>query len=837
MDVVSRWVITIGGIGTVAAVSTVFLLLLWVVFPLLLPAKTGSPGRMAAAGVNRALRVGVDDYHSIAWVLRDDGTIMARAFDTGALLEERRLFPGRTITATAFAAGGTEVAVGFDDGTIALGHIGFATTFLDDAAAPAELQRLASDARAISGPAVVQRISPAQLRLQRLDVAFDEPAAGASTAAVRLLDRSGSGTEGVYAELHADGAFQMVRLARRENMLTGEVVTSRTATVLPTALVPGRPLPSWILLSDSGDSALLAWPDGSAVRYLLRDLAGVPVTEQVALLEDRTRTVTAVAWLLGRTTVLVGDSAGRVGAWFPVRRTQDAPPVLVRAHLLEGTASPVTTLATSSRSRLLVAGFADGTVEVRHATSHKLLARLQAAVGRPVEAVALAPKDDGIVALAGGSLTHWEFDPGHPESTLRSLFLPVWYEGASGPAHVWQSSAATDDFEPKLGLLPLIFGTLKATLYSLVFGVPIALLAAIFTSEFLSPRLRGRIKPVVELMASLPSVVLGFLAALVIAPFVAGRLADVLALILVGPLTFLSGAYLWQMIPYRMTLRFERWRFPAMFLAIPAALLAARALGPALERFCFAGNIMRWLDGGVGGATGGWAYLLVAPSGLAVLLLIGRYINPCLSAAARGWSRRRCAVIELCKFAGGLLASIVIATAVGGLLASMGLDPRGPLLGTYVQRNSLVVGFVMGFAIIPIIYTIAEDALAAVPDHLRSASLASGATPWQTAWRIVMPTAMSGLFSAVMIGLGRAVGETMIVLMAAGNTPILDWNIFNGFRTLSANIAVELPEAVRNSTHYRTLFLAALVLFMTTFVLNTCAEIVRIRFRKKAREL
>jgi phosphate transport system permease protein len=88
-----------------------------------------------------------------------------------------------------------------------------------------------------------------------------------------------------------------------------------------------------------------------------------------------------------------------------------------------------------------------------------------------------------------------------------------------------------------------------------------------------------------------------------------------------------------------------------------------------------------------------------------------------------------------------------------------------------------------------------------------------------------------------MIGFGRAVGETMIVLMAAGNTPILEWNIFNGFRTLSANIAVELPEAVRNSTHYRTLFLAALVLFLMTFVLNTLAEIVRIRFRKKAMEL
>ena len=116
-------------------------------------------------------------------------------------------------------------------------------------------------------------------------------------------------------------------------------------------------------------------------------------------------------------------------------------------------------------------------------------------------------------------------------------------------------------------------------------------------------------------------------------------------------------------------------------------------------------------------------------------------------------------------------------------------------MDTYIQRNALIVGFIMGFAIIPIIYTIAEDALSTVPEHLRSASLGAGATPWQTAVRIVVPTAMSGLFSAMMIGLGRAVGETMIVLMAAGNTPVMKMNIFDGFRTLSANIAVELPEA------------------------------------------
>jgi phosphate transport system permease protein len=158
-------------------------------------------------------------------------------------------------------------------------------------------------------------------------------------------------------------------------------------------------------------------------------------------------------------------------------------------------------------------------------------------------------------------------------------------------------------------------------------------------------------------------------------------------------------------------------------------------------------------------------------------------------------------------------------------------------MGSYVQRNALIVGFVMGFAIIPVIYTLAEDALSSVPEHLRLGSLAAGATPWQTATRIIIPTAMSGLFSAVMIGLGRAVGETMIVLMATGNTSVMDWNMNNGFRTLSANMAQEMPEAVVDSTHYRMLFLSALTLFAMTFVLNSAAEAVRRRFRRRAFQL
>jgi phosphate transport system permease protein len=303
------------------------------------------------------------------------------------------------------------------------------------------------------------------------------------------------------------------------------------------------------------------------------------------------------------------------------------------------------------------------------------------------------------------------------------------------------------------------------------------------------------------------------------------------------PAAFLLGAYIWQLLPQRWTLLLARFRLIFLLLMVPVGVGVAQLISPLIERLCFAGDIMRWLDGQIGQAFGGWVLLIMPVSCLLVAWFFSAAVDPRLRSLSMNWLRIQCALFDLFKFLFGLAAALILAIAAAALLQGLGFDPRGGLFGTYVQRNALVVGFVMGFAIIPIIYTISEDALSSVPDHLRSASLGAGATPWQTAVRIIIPTAMSGLFSAIMIGLGRAVGETMIVLMAAGNTPVMEWNIFNGFRTLSANIAVELPEAVRNSTHYRTLFLAALALFVITFILNTIAELIRMRFRKKAVEL
>jgi phosphate transport system permease protein len=230
-------------------------------------------------------------------------------------------------------------------------------------------------------------------------------------------------------------------------------------------------------------------------------------------------------------------------------------------------------------------------------------------------------------------------------------------------------------------------------------------------------------------------------------------------------------------------------------------------------------------------------FLLLPACASASAWAASQWLDPWMRARLAQASHARAASFALLRFCVESFAVVAVAYALSQALNAAGWDPRGSFLGTYDQRNALVVGFVMGFAVIPIIYTIADDALSTVPEHLRSASLGAGATTWQTATWIVLPAAMSGVFSAVMVGFGRAVGETMIVLMAAGGTPILDWNPFNGFKTLSVNIANELPESAVGSAHYRILFFSAVVLFFLTSVLNTFAEAVRIRFRRRAYQL
>jgi phosphate transport system permease protein len=513
-----------------------------------------------------------------------------------------------------------------------------------------------------------------------------------------------------------------------------------------------------LVLDGRAEDLFVGTSRGEVIRYDVRDPANPTRIEITDVAAGRGVPVTALGFLIGDRTLVVGDQAGGVSTWQVIPPPGGGERRLTRIYEFQRHKGPVLTISPSRREKGFTTADATGELHLNYGTSGQTLLSWKAA-DSTLRGVAMAPKADGIVTLDDrGAVAQWRLNNAHPEITWRTLFGKVWYEGYSQPDYVWQSTGGTDDFEAKFSLTPLIYGTLKGTFYALLIAVPLALLAAIYVSEFMHPDLKAYVKPVVEIMAALPSVVLGFLAGLWLAPMIERVVPGLFLIPIVLPAVIVLTLLVWQLVPIGVRGRIRAGS--EVFLLIPVVVAGL------------------WLAFVLGGL-------------IETLLLGGNY---------RGW-----------------------------LLSALGL--------TYDQRNSLVVGIAMGFAVIPIIFTIAEDSLANVPGHLRAGSLALGANRWQTALRIVLPTASPGIFSAIMIGFGRAVGETMIVLMATGNTPIMDWSIFNGFRALSANIAVELPEAPEQGTLYRVLFLAAFLLFCLTFVLNTVAELVRLKLRRKYRYL
>jgi phosphate transport system permease protein len=837
--------ISVGGLFVIFAVFAIMIFLVSVAMPLFGGSTVSEAKRYLLDETGgHVISTTIDEYRTLGLELAQDGKVTTFHAPTGQRISSTAFdFAGRAPTAFARTLQGDDVAFGFADGTVRLGTLAIETAVAPANTAPGGLKALPNGDRT-DGASVFIDVPGHQIRRFAPRLALEAPAqvAPAGTA-IRFLDYRVGGTAErplkTFVTVDEHGTARLSTAYSQVNMMTGETSTTISNIEVPTGL--GVADIAAVLLNTQGDRLLVATNDGSIRRFDTRDPAHAKLAETARILPEGVKP-TALAFLNGENSLIVAGSDASLSIWTLIDRKSNATTdgsVLTRIHDLGVQPAPIDRLAVSQRTRLFIGADTKGEVALYHATTERRILTFPSD-GKlaPVETLILAPRDNGALAIdKSGAARLWSFDVPHPETTLQSLFGKVWYEGYPEPGYTWQSTSGTDSAEPKLSLVPLIFSTIKGAIYSLVFAVPIALLAAIYTSEFMHFRIRAVVKPLMELMASLPSVVIGFVVALVLSPIVENWIAAVVIAFGVVPMTLIGCAFLWQLLPQPLALRLDGApKLVAFFVALIAAIWLTLTLSPIFERAFFGGDFKAWATG-VGSAAP-FLFLLVLPLSFVVVFnLGGRLLGQSWRDRLRQKEYHVAGAWELGRWVGLTVLALIFGGLVALLLARTGFDARGGVVGTYIQRNTLIAAFGMAFAVIPIIYSIAEDALGAVPEHLRSASLGCGATKWQTAAWVILPTAGSGIFSAIMIGLGRAVGETMILVMATGNTPIMDWSLFNGLRALSANINVELPEAVKDSSLYRTLFLCGLVLFVMTFVLNTLAELVRQRFRKRAAQL
>ncbi len=726
-DRIAEVLIRIGGVLVIVSVVWILVMISRVALPLFYPAsaRIAATFRLPAAiSAGRVLAVGAEENQKGAFILDESGTFHFLKVADGSLSASIRVPSTPTGAARIVSAeyiGKSAYNLLWDTGAITSVTVALASVKDPDGT----------------------------VSLTHEVTAQEELSFAASNGIVQSFARPIEGKGAVRIDRLAGDRLRINHQLIEKDLLGNEKRSDTGAEI--TDPLPGRI--SALAVDSKGHYLYLGTDTGWLQRWDISEPGQNRLLDSLPASEEH-KAITSLTLVLGDVSIAVGDAGGRLTTWFPVKVAGSGDDRrLTRIHTLRSTIGPVSRIISSPRDKTLFTLDA-GEIHVDHMTSERNLLTIKPAV--PATHVALSPKGNTLSALDNnGGVTIWKMDIPHPEISFGTLFGKVWYEGYDRPEYAWQSSAANDDFEPKLSLVPLVFGTIKATLFAMLFAVPLALLAALYTSQFMSPKLKGRVKPVVEIMAAIPSVVIGFLAGLWLAPLIDKSVLTVFLSIVIVPLMLLFTIFFWKRIRTASLLQkvTRGHEFIAMIPVVILGIYCAFLLSGLAEIHLFAGDFKQWL------------------------------------------------------------------------FSTLGVR--------YDQRNSIIIAIALGFAVIPIIFTIAEDAISNVPRNLTAASLALGASRWQTAWRVVLPSALPGVFSAVMIGFGRAIGETMIVLMATGNTPIMSWSLFNGLRSLSANIAVEIPEAPLDGSLYRVLFLSAVLLFIFTFIINSGAEGLRQRFRKK----
>ena len=725
-DRAARLMVRVGGVAVLAALLLIFVYLLVEVFPLFQGASVEARASYRIPGDDQpSLFIAAEEQAEVGFRVSSSGEFTFFELGNGGIRRQGQLSAGGAAVSTVVPVAEDRdlLAAGLSDGSVLLFQHRYDVSYPDNK----------------------RHIEPSVVYPQ------GEAALPFMNEAPRALAVRESGDQILFAGADLQGRVHVRSYEVQTSLLGDSTLEVGHDSVFTPSVKPARlllnPGKEWLYVIDAQG------------RIALHRLRGAEPPELVGT-QDAGSPVLQARFMAGGISLLTSGQDGKIIQWFPARRPQSSAEAgtawylaRVREFQAPGT-SATTALGSELRRRGFAAGTEQGRVALYYSTSQRKLHEWQALDG-PIALLAFEPRAQALLALGrDGTLNVFRIKNEHPEVSWSSLWSPVWYESYDQPETLWQSSASSSDFEPKFSLSPLTLGTLKGAFYAMIFAIPLAVLGAIFTAYFMSPKLRQTVKPTVEIMQALPTVVLGFLAGLWLAPFVETYLPGVFLTLILLPLSIPLAAYLWVRAPAAWRYRVpEGWEAVLLVPVLVVVVWFCFLLAQPVEAHLFGGNMQAWMDHELG---------------------IG-----------------------------------------------------------YDQRNCLVVGIAMGVAVIPIIFSIAEDAIFSVPRHLTLGSLALGATPWQTLMGVVLPTASPGIFSAVMIGMGRAVGETMIVLMATGNTPVMDFSMFSGMRTLSANVAVEMPESEVGSTHFRLLFLAGLVLFLFTFLINTVGEVVRQRLREK----
>ena len=725
-DRIFAWTMAVGGISVIITIVMIFFYLFYVVAPLFIqPGIAANQTYAAPLASEDIVHLALDEYAEVGFAVGRAGEYVFFDANAGTEIERDSLPAADTHGVVALARAAPvsgAIFLGYDDNSVVVARPEYAISY-------------PNDKRHIT-PSLELPLGSKPLEL------------GLGTARLRAVAGQVNAEQATIVSLDDDNRLLLTHVSIEESLLGDERSIETNAVALDDI---GHPV-SYLSVDIDQRELFVASSDGELSYFDIQDKAKPRFVDRVTATGHGVQ-ITTMEFLSGGISLLIGDSSGQITQWFPVRNTENAI-ALKPVRSFKGFDNAVATITPEYFRKGFLALDSVGTLGVFHTTASRTLLR-ETIFEHRIERLAINSRADAIIASANNdSIAKYALHNEHPEVSWQALWGKVWYESREHPQQIWQSSSASSDFEPKFSLTPLTFGTIKAAFYAMLFAIPLAILGAIYTAYFMTPSMRGFVKPAVEIMAALPTVILGFLAGLWLAPLIEQYLSGVFVAFVLVPLSFVFSSWLIERLPVSIRNRLPTgWEaallIPVVCLGIWLAMLASHPI----DAMFFEGNLPLWLA------------------------------------------------------------------------ENFGI--------TYDQRNSLVVGMAIGFAVIPTIFSISEDAVFGVPRHLTTGSLALGATPWQTVIGVVILTASPGIFSAVMIGLGRAVGETMIVLMATGNTPIMDFNIFQGFRALSANIAVEMPESEVNSTHYRVLFLAALVLFLVTFAVNTVAEIVRQRLRVK----